>query len=166
MFGGEKAAVRRRDEMRQASEAADHALEALAAGDLARARRELDMAPRKLTFADGAWKPLLASAVLDLASRKRRAGLEKLIAACDGLDETNLSRDDKGYLRLYALYRAIDASKDGRAPRELRERVDDFRFDHTLVSGELKSRFPLKKIEEPVSAPPPMAPPPSSGEPF
>jgi hypothetical protein len=27
-----------------------------------------------------------------------------------------LSKDDKGYLRLYALYRAIEASKDGRAP--------------------------------------------------
>ncbi len=166
MFGGDKAAHRRRDEMRQANEAANHALEALAAGDLVRARRELDMVPKKITFADGGWKPLLAAAVLDVLSGKRRAGLEKLIAACDGLDETSLSRDDKGYLRLYALYRAIDASKDGRAPRELRERVEDFRFDHTLVSGELKARFPLKKVEEPVSAPPPMAPPPSSDEAF
>ncbi|KAA5802189.1 hypothetical protein F1654_10125 [Alkalicaulis satelles] len=166
MFGGDKAAQRRRDEMRLASEAADHALEALAAGDMARARRELSAAPKKIALADGGWKPLMASAVIDLAAGKRRPGLEKLMLVCDGLDDTSLSRDDKAYLRLYALYRAIDASKDGRAPRELRDRVEDFRFDHTLVSGDLKARFPLKKVEETSPAPPPMAPPPSSGEPF
>jgi hypothetical protein len=79
----------------------------------------------------------------------------RLVDVCAGLDETNLSKDEKGYLRLYALYRAIDASKDGRAPAELRAQADDFRFDQTLVSSWLKQRFPLKKVE--ASRPPPAA---------
>ncbi|MGJ3230221.1 MAG: hypothetical protein ACFE0P_00310, partial [Oceanicaulis sp.] len=58
----------------------------------------------------------------------------------------------------------IEASKDGRAPAELRAQVDDFRFDQTLVSRQLKSRFPLKKVEDSAPPPPPMARPPEGGE--
>jgi hypothetical protein len=95
-------------------------------------------------------------AVVDLAEGKRRSGLASLIDVCAGLDETNLSKDEKGYLRLYALYRAIEASKDGRAPAELRAHAEDFRFDQTLVSSWLKQRFPLKKVEVNGPPPPPM----------
>ena len=153
MFGGEKAVAKRREAIRIADQAAEHALDALAEGDLARARQELSAVPRKLKFADGGWKPALALAVVELASAK-------LLEVCAGLDETSLSKDDKGYLRLYALYRAIEASKDGRAPAELREEAEDFRFDQIMVSKWLKTRFPLKKVEEVQTAPPPMAPPP------
>jgi len=159
MFGGGKAAERRREAIRLADQAADYALEAIAQGDLKRARNELAAAPKRISYADGGWKPALAAAVLDLMTGKRRQGLAGLVEFCTGLDETSLSRDDKGYLRLYALYRAIDASRDGRAPAELRDLVEDFRFDHTLVSRKLKARFPLKKIEESTPPPPPMARP-------
>ena len=164
MFGGEKAVARRREAMRIAEQAADHALDALAAGDLARAREELAAVPRRLKFADGGWKPALASAVVDLAGGKRRSGTTKLIEVCAGLDQTSLSKDDKGYLRLYALYRAIEASKDSRAPDELRAHTEDFRFDQILVTQSLKTRFPLKKVEAVSTAPPPMTPPPETGE--
>ena len=120
--------------------------------------------PKRLRYADGGWKPALALAVVDLAEAKRRSGLARLIDVCAGLDETNLSKDEKGYLRLYALYRAIDASKDGRAPAELRAHADDFRFDQTLVSTWLKRRFPLKTVEATEPLPPPMSPPPGAGE--
>lgn len=160
MFGGEKAVAKRREAIRIADQAADHALDALAEGDLARARQELAAVPKKLKFADGGWKPALAAAVVELASGKRRAGNAKLLDVCAGLDETSLSKDDKGYLRLYALYRAIEASKDGRAPAELRQEAEDFRFDQIMVSQWLKTRFPLKKVEDVQIAPPPMAPPP------
>jgi len=160
MFGGEKAVAKRREAMRLAEEAAEHALDALAEGDLERARTELAAVPRRLKFADGGWKPALTLAVVELASGKRRSGNAKLIEVCAGLDETSLSKDDKGYLRLYALYRAIEASKDGRAPAELRDLVEDFRFDQILVDKGLKTRFPLKKVEDVTPAPPPMAPPP------
>ena len=163
MFGGAKAAERRREALRLADAAAENALDALSEGDLKRARDELATVPKKLSYADGGWKPALASAVVDLAAGKRRAGLNRLIEVCAGLDQTNLSRDDRGYLRLYALYRAIEASKDGRAPDELRTHAEDFRFDQTLVSGRLKARFPLKKVEPRGTPPPPMAPPPQSG---
>lgn len=166
MFGGQKAVARRREAMRIAEQAADHALDALAEGDLARARQELSAVPRKLNYADGGWKPALASAVVDLAAGKRRAGLSKLIDVCAGLDQTSLTKDEKGYLRLYALYRAIEASKDGRAPEELRAHAEDFRFDQIMVSQALKARFPLKKVEEATPAPPPMAPPKDAGEGF
>ena len=157
MFGGDKAVERRREAMRLAAAAADHALDALAEGDPKRARKELDAVPKKTPFADGGWKPALAMAVTELALGKRRAGLSRLVEVCAGLDQTSLSRDEKGYLRLYALYRAIEASKDGRAPAELRAHADDFRFDQTLVSRQLKSRFPLKKVEAASPPPPPMA---------
>lgn len=162
MFGGVKAVAKRREAMRLADQAAEHALDALEAGDLDRARSELAAVPRRLKFADGGWKPALTMAVVELASGKRRAGNAKLIEVCAGLDETSLSKDDKGYIRLYALYRAIEASKDGRAPAELRDLVDDFRFDQILVDKALKTRFPLKKVEDLTPAPPPMAPPPTS----
>jgi hypothetical protein len=87
-----------------------------------------------------------------------------LLEVCAGLDETSLSKDDKGYLRLYALYRAIEASKDGRAPVELRAEAENFRFDQIMVSQSLKTRFPLKKVEDVQTAPPPMSPPPDVGE--
>lgn len=160
MFGGQKAAERRREALRLADAAAENALDALVEGDVKRARDELATVPKKLSYADGGWKPALALAVVDLAAGKRRPGLNRLIEVCAGLDQTNLSRDDKGYLRLYALYRAIEASKDGRAPDELRAHAEDFRFDQTLVSGGLKARFPLKKVEAKDPPPPPMAPPP------
>lgn len=161
MFGGDKVA-RRREAMRLAEQAADHALDALAEGDPKRALKELEAVPKKTPFADGGWKPALAMAVTELALGKRRAGMARLLEVCGGLDETSLSRDEKGYLRLYALYRAIEASKDGRAPTELRALVDDFRFDQTLISRQLKMRFPLKKVEESTAPPPPMARPPES----
>lgn len=161
MFGGEKAAERRREAIRLADQAAEHALDALAEGDVERARQELSAVPKRISYADGGWKAALALAVVDLAQGKRRSGGAKLIEVCTGLDETSLSKDDKGYLRLYALYRAIDASKDGRAPAELRALVEDFRFDQTLVSRTLKTRFPLKQVQERAPEPPPMSPPPS-----
>lgn len=164
MFGGQKAAERRREALRLADAAAENALDALGEGDIKRARDELSTVPKKLPYADGGWKPSLALAVVDLASGKRRAGINRLVDVCAGLEQTSLSRDDRGYLRLYALYRAIEASKDGRAPDELRAQTEDFRFDQTLVSGRLKRRFPLKKIEVSDSPPPPMSSPPSSGE--
>ncbi|MDP7342540.1 MAG: hypothetical protein QF767_04080, partial [Alphaproteobacteria bacterium] len=40
-------------------------------------------------------------------------------------------------------YRGTEASKNGRAPAELRDLVEDFRFDHTLVSPILRKDFPL-----------------------
>lgn len=157
MFGGRKAEERRRDEIRQAQAACDNALAALRAGDIAQARTELAAVPKRIDFADIGWKVELAAAMLDLAAGRRKPAITRLIVICSRLDETDLSRDNKGYLRLFALYRAIEASKDGKAPQELRELVDDFRFDHTLVSPELKAGFPLKKTEETVPAPPPMA---------
>lgn len=160
MFGGAKAAERRREALRLADAAADNALDALAEGDVRRARDELATVPKKLPYADGGWKPSLALAVVDLAAGKRRAGVSRLVEVCAGLEQTSLSRDDRAYLRLYALYRAIEVSKDGRAPDELRAHTEDFRFDQTLVSGGLKRRFPLKKIASGDPAPPPMAPPP------
>lgn len=159
MFGGRKAEERRRDEIRQAQAACDNALAALRAGNIAQARDELGAVPRKIDFADIGWKVELTAAMLDLAAGRRKPAVTRLTIICARLDETDLSRDDKGYLRLFALYRAIEASKDGKAPQELRDLVDDFRFDHTLVSPELKAGFPLKKTEESVAAPPPMARP-------
>lgn len=148
--------------MRLAKAAADNAMAALAENDPKRAMEELSAVPKKLSYADGGWQPALALAVTELALDKRRQGLARLTEVCAGLDQTNLTRDEKGYLRLYALYRAIDASKDGKAPAELRAQVDDFRFDQTLVSQELKAKFPLKKLEDSTPAPPPMSLPPDS----
>ena len=106
------------------------------------------------------WKVSLAGAMIELKAGKRKQGLQKLFAVCSRLDDTSLSRDDKNYLRLYALYRGSEASKDGRAPVELRELVEDFRFDHTLVTPLLRKDFPLKTLDEAEIAPPPPPPPP------
>ncbi|GGE40829.1 hypothetical protein GCM10011367_14230 [Marinicauda pacifica] len=164
MFGGRKAEERRREEIRMADQAADHALAAMGAGDLDRARDELSAAPKKLDFADIGWKVEAVSALLELATNKRKAAIKRLTEFAARLDETSLSKDDKGYLRLFALYRAIEASKTNKAPAELRMHTEDFRFDHTLVSGALKSRFPLKKTEPSEPAPPPIAAPPASND--
>jgi len=164
MFGGRKADERRREDIRMADEAADHALSALAEGDADRAREELSAAPKKLDFAEIGWKVEIVAAMIELAQAKRKAGVKRLTEITARLDETSLSRDDKGYMRLFALYRAIEASKSGKAPAELRMHAEDFRFDHTMVSGALKNRFPLKKTEPAEPAPPPIAPPPGSGD--
>lgn len=163
MFGGRKAEERRRDEIRLARTACDNALAALRAGNIAKARAELGAVPKKTDFADIGWKVELTASMLDLAAGRRKPAITRLTIICSRLDETDLSRDDKGYVRLFALYRAIEAAKDGKAPQEMRDLVDDFRFDHTLVSPELKVGFPLKKTEEAVAAPPPMARPASAG---
>lgn len=163
MFG-RRAEERRREEIRVADEAADHALAALAGDDVARARNELSAAPKKLDFADIGWKVETVAALIELAQGKNKAATKRLTEITARLDETSLSRDDKGYMRLFALYRAIEASKSGKAPAELRMHAEDFRFDHTLVSGALKSRFPLKKTEPAEAAPPPIAPPPGAGD--
>ncbi len=157
MFGGRKAEERRREDIRVASAACDNALAALRADNLTKARAELAVVPKRIDFADIGWKVELVAAMLDLAASRRKQAVTRLTIICSRLDETDLSRDDKGYLRLFALYRAIEASKDGKAPPELRELVEDFRFDHTLVSPGLKTGFPLKKTEEAQPAPPPMA---------
>ncbi len=166
MFGGNKSIERRREDIRLADQAADHAVAALAEGDVAKAKVELSAAPKKLDFADIGWKVAIAQALIDLAQKKRRAGVAKLVEVCARLDDTSLSRDDKGYLRLFALYRAIEASRNGKAPRELRQQVESFRFDHTLVSAKLRERFPLKAAEAGAKAPPPppKTAPPSAGE--
>mgnify|MGYP000400181591 CR=1 FL=1 len=64
MFGGAKAAERRREALRLADAAAENALDALAEGDVKRARDELSTVPKKLSYADGGWKPALALAVV------------------------------------------------------------------------------------------------------
>lgn len=159
MFGGRKAEERRRDEIRVAGIACDNALAALRADNLAKARAELAAVPKRIDFADIGWKVELVAALVDLMAGRRKQAVTRLTIVCSRLDETDLSRDDKGYLRLFALYRAIEASRDRKAPQELRDLVDDFRFDHTLVSPALKTGFPLKKTEEAQPAPPPMARP-------
>ena len=162
MFLANKASERRREEYRLAVTASEHALAALNAGDLAKAREELAACPRKVDFAEIGWQVALVNALIDLADGKRRAGLAGLVAVCSRLDETSLTRDDKGYLRLFALYRAIEASKNGKAPRALRDLVDDFRFDHTMVTARLRAGFPLKRTEDVVSPPPPKSAPPAA----
>lgn len=164
MFGSRKAGERRRDDIRVADQAADHALKALAEGDVERAREELSAAPKKLDFADVGWKVEAVAALIELAQEKRKAAIKRLTDITARLDETSLGKDDKGYMRLFALYRAIEASKTGKAPAELRMHAEDFRFDHTLVSGALKSRFPLKKTEAAEPVPPPISAPPGAGD--
>ncbi|PWE18771.1 hypothetical protein DDZ18_04040 [Marinicauda salina] len=165
MFGLGKLAERRRVETEEAGRAAEAALDALAADDPDAARKALRSAPKKVAFADIGWKLALASALADLADGKRKPGLAKLVEIVASLDDTSLGKDDKGYLRLFALYRAIEASKDGKPPAELRAHAENFRFDHTLVSSELKTRFPLKKTEAHAeAAPPPMSVPPEADE--
>ncbi|WP_297730794.1 hypothetical protein [uncultured Maricaulis sp.] len=159
MFSGRKTADRLREEIRHADAAVGEAMSALAIDDVAAARQALSAAPR-MHFVDMGWKVGLAGAMVELKAGKRKQGLQKLIAVCSRLDDTDLSRDDKNYLRLYALYRGSEASKDGRAPVELRELVEDFRFDHTLVTPLLRKDFPLKDVDDSEPAPPPPPPPP------
>ena len=85
--------------------------------DLDAARAHLAEAP-KTHYADVGWKVGLAGAMLDLKKGRKRSGLNKLLAVCSRLDETSLSKDDKNYLRLYALYRSSEVTKDRKAPVE------------------------------------------------
>ncbi|MEA1943536.1 MAG: hypothetical protein U9P68_14930 [Pseudomonadota bacterium] len=162
MFSGRKTAEKRREEIRVADRAVGEAMEALAADDVSAARKVLSAAPRT-HYADMGWKVGLATAMIELKAGKRRNGLQRLVTVCSRLDDTSLSRDDKNYLKLYALYRGTEASKNGRAPAELRDLVEDFRFDHTLVSPILRKDFPLKKVEDGEDGPPPPPPPPPLG---
>jgi hypothetical protein len=159
MFGGRKSAEKIREQIESADRAVGAAMSALHEDELRQAREALSQAP-KTHFADMGWKVGLASAVIELKAGKVKPGIQKLLAVCRRLDETSLGRDDMNYLRLYALYRATEASKSGRAPVELRELVEDFRFDHTLVTPLLRKDFPLKKVEDVEVAPPPPPPPP------
>ncbi|MFT6541959.1 MAG: hypothetical protein ACJAU5_001039 [Maricaulis maris] len=159
MFSGRKTAEKLREEIRSADAAVGEAMSALVTGDTDAARKALSQAP-KTHFVDMGWKVGLASAMIELKAGKRKPGLQKLIAVCSRLDDTSLSRDDKNYLRLYALYRSSEASKDGRAPVEMRVLVEDFRFDHTLVTPLLRKDFPLKTVDDEDAPPPPPPPPP------
>ena len=164
MIFGQKSDEKRREASRLAETSAQTALKALDTDDLDTARKELNSAPRKVKFAASGWKLELAFALYEIAKGKNRPATKRLTDVCSRLDETALSRDDKGYVRLFALYRAIEASKTGRAPEELRMHADNFRFDHTLVSNDLKTLFPLKKSEARESMPPPMSAPPGSND--
>ncbi len=159
MFSGRKSADKLREQIDAADQAVAAAMAALAADDIAQARRELSAAP-KTHFADMGWKVDLATAMIELKSGRHRQGLQKLISVCSRLDDTSMGRDDKNYLRLYALYRASEASKGGKAPVEMRMLVEDFRFDHTMVTPLLRKDFPLKKMDDSEIAPPPPPPPP------
>lgn len=155
MILGRKGEDRRREQVETASRAADEAVAALARGDVDAARHELSASPKKVDFAEVGWKVALAQALIDLKAGKARIGIQGLERVCARLDSTDLSRDDKGYLRLFCLYRASEASKDGKAPASLRAHVEDFRFDRTMITPQLTQVFPLKVIEDrPV--PPPM----------
>ena len=160
MFSGRKTAEQRREEIRLADQSVGAAMHALALDNPDKARKLLGEAP-KTHFADMGWKVGLATAMLELKTGKRRNGLQRLITVCSRLDDTSLSRDDKNYLRLYELYRGSEFSRDGRAPSELRDLVEDFRFDHTLVTPLLRKDFPLKKVEAEDTPPPPPPPPPA-----
>lgn len=162
MFSGRKTAEKLREEIRTADAAVGEAMHVLAGGDIDAARKALSAAP-KTHFADIGWKVGLAGAMIELRAGKRKNAIQRLIAVCSRLDDTSLSRDDKNYLRLYALYRGTEASKNGRAPAELRDLVEDFRFDHTLVDPLLRKDFPLKTLEEADASPPPPPPPLSVG---
>lgn len=162
MFSGRKTAEKLREEIRTADQAVGEAMEALAGDDVSAARKALSAAP-KTHYADMGWKVGLATAMIELKAGKRRNGLQRLVTVCSRLDDTSLSRDDKNYLKLYALYRGTEASKNGRAPAELRDLVEDFRFDHTMVSPILRKDFPLKKVEDSEDGPPPPPPPPPLG---
>ncbi|MHA6287501.1 hypothetical protein [Maricaulis sp. CAU 1757] len=157
MFSGRKSPEKLREDIRAADLAVGEAMGALAEDDVREARKALSAAPRT-HFADMGWKVDLAAAMIELKYGKPKQALQKLVQVCSRLDDTSLTRDDKNYLRLYALYRASEASKTGRAPNELRELVEDFRFDHTMVTPLLRKDFPLKKLEGADVAPPPPPP--------
>lgn len=163
MFSGRKSAEKRREQIETADRAVAAAMQALNAEDIEAARSALSEAP-KTHYADVGWKVGLAGAMIELTQGKKRSGLSKLVAVCSRLDETSLSKDDKNYLRLYALYRSSEVTKDRRAPMELRLLVEDFRFDHTLVDPVLRKDFPLKKTDETVETAPPPPPRPAAGD--
>ncbi|WP_417482339.1 hypothetical protein [Maricaulis sp.] len=158
MFSGRKSADKLREQIEAADQAVAAAMAAIADDDVARARKELSAAP-KTHFADMGWKVGLAMAMIELKSGRHRQGIQKLINVCARLDDTSMGRDDKNYLRLYALYRASEASKGGKAPAEMRVLVEDFRFDHTMVTPILRKDFPLRKMDDAEIAPPPPPPP-------
>ena len=162
MFSGRKSAEKRREQIEAADRAVGAAMAALSHDDVDEARSALGDAP-KTHFADMGWKVSLAGAMIELAAGKTKSATQKLITVCRRLDETSLSKDDRNYLMLYAMYRTAEASKDGKAPLELRDLVEDFRFDHTLVSPILRKDFPLKKVEDGEDGPPPPPPPPPLG---
>jgi hypothetical protein len=156
---GLRKSVQRAESHVIASRASEAALSALGKGDIVRARDELSAVPRRLDFAETGWKVSLVAALTDLAAGKRKSGINALIKVFERLDDTSLSKDDKGYLRLFALYRTIENTKDGRPPAALRDQAENFRFDTTLVDPGLKALFPLKRVEEkPDDIPPPPFP--------
>ena len=163
MFSGRNSAEKRREAIEAADLAVADAMAAINRDDVDAAREALSEAP-KTHFADLGWKVGLAGAMIDLLKGRNRAATNKFVAVCGRLDDTSLSRDDKNYLRLYALYRTSEHSKDRKAPPALRDLVEDFRFDHTLVDPRLRHDFPLKKLdpEAQASVPPPPPPPPST----
>ncbi len=83
-----------------ASRASEAALKALVGGDVARARDELTAVPKRVEFAETGWKVALVMALTDLSAGKRKNGLNQLIKVFERLDDTSLSKDDKGYLSL------------------------------------------------------------------
>tara|TARA_R110002072_G_scaffold90929_4_gene203207 strand:- start:1009 stop:1500 length:492 start_codon:yes stop_codon:yes gene_type:complete len=155
MILGRKGEDKRREAVDTASRAADAALAALARNDIDAARHELSASPKKLDFSDIGWKVALVQSLIDLKADKVKQGIQGLERVCARIDDTNLSRDDRGYLRLFCLYRATESTKDGRAPASLRAQAEDFRFDQTLISPELRVQLPLKVVEEKISAAPP-----------
>ena len=154
MFFGRKSSLSRRERIETAESAVEAAMAAIASDDVKLARIELGAAP-KTHFADAGWRVELAAAVIELASGKLKNGNQRLMEVCRRLDETSLSADEHGYVRLFALYRAAEAAKDGRAPEELRDIAENFQFDHLMVSPAIKSVFPLKKTGPEQNAPPP-----------
>lgn len=142
-----------------AGRASEAALAALVRSDISRARDELNAVPKRVEFAEAGWKVALVNALTELAAGKRKSGINALTKVFQRLDDTGLSADDKGYLRLFALYRAIEHSKDGRPPGALRDHAENFRFDTTLVDPSLKALFPLKRVSrQPEEVPPPPFP--------
>ncbi|WP_417485175.1 hypothetical protein [Maricaulis salignorans] len=158
MFSGRKSADKLRDQIDAADLAVASAMAAIFEDDVVAARKALAAAP-KTHFADMGWKVDLATAMIELKTGRHKQGIQKLISVCSRLDDTSMGRDDKNYLRLYALYRASEASKGGKAPMEMRILVEDFRFDHTMVTPLLRKDFPLKKMDDSEIAPPPPPPP-------
>lgn len=162
MFSGRNSAEKRREAIEAAHLAVAEAMTAINNDDVDAARQALSEAP-KTHFADVGWKVGLAGAMVDLLAGRMRSSVNKFVAVCSRLDDTSLSKDDKNYLRLYALYRTSEASKDRKAPPALRDLVEDFRFDHTMVDPLLRKDFPLKKVDadNEAAAPPPPPPPPA-----
>ena len=103
MILGRKGEDKRREAVDTASRAADAALAALARNDIDAARHELSASPKKLDFSDIGWKVALVQSLIDLKADKVKQGIQGLERVCARIDDTNLSRDDRGYLRLFCL---------------------------------------------------------------